>query len=248
MKAIIIDDERKARNVLRILIEENCHKITEIIEAVNLIEGVDLIKKEKPNIVFLDIEMPEHSGLEILDFFDKDTIDFEIIFTTAYSEHAIRAFQLSAVDYLLKPIRPTQLTDAVEKTIQLIGKSQINIKLDELKKSLKSTNFSKIGLPYADGIKFVDFNDIIFLKADGMYTNVYTKNENILVSKPLKYFINLIKSDIFYQPHRSYFINLKFIKAYIKKEGGYIVMDNDKSVSISKDKKSEFLSIIQSIG
>ena len=94
MKALIIDDEKKARQVLRILIEENCPKITEIYEADNLLSGVDLIKKESPNIVFLDIEMPEHSGLEILNFIEKEVYNFEIIFTTAYSEYAIQAFQL----------------------------------------------------------------------------------------------------------------------------------------------------------
>jgi len=161
MKAIIIDDERKARNVLRILVEENCPKITEIFEAEDLLSGVAIIEKEEPDIVFLDIEMPEHSGLEILNFIEKDVINFEIIFTTAYSEYAIQAFQLAAIDYLLKPVRPSQVKVAVEKAVSLIGNSQINTKLEELKTTLSSSNFKKIGLPVSDGIKFVDFNEII---------------------------------------------------------------------------------------
>ncbi len=250
MKVIIIDDERKARNLLRILVSENCPKITEIYEAENLLAGIEIIKKEQPKIVFLDIEMPQHSGLEILDFIEKDNFNFEIIFTTAYSEYAIRAFQLSAIDYLLKPIRATQVQEAVEKAIKHIGKSQINIKLEELKKSLASSNFNKIGLPFSDGFKFVDFNEIILLEADGMYTKITTINESeILVSKPLKHFVSLLeKVKTFYRPHRSYFINLKYIKEYIKKDGGYIVMDNNETVSISKDKKEEFLAIVQNIG
>lgn len=250
MKVIIIDDERKARNLLRILVSENCPKITEIYEAENLLSGIEIIKKEQPKIVFLDIEMPQHSGLEILDFIEKDSFNFEIIFTTAYSEYAIRAFQLSAIDYLLKPIRATQVQEAVEKAIKHIGKSQINIKLEELKKSLASSNFNKIGLPFSDGFKFVDFNEIILLEADGMYTKITTINESeILVSKPLKHFVSLLeKVKTFYRPHRSYFINLKYIKEYIKKDGGYIIMDNNETVSISKDKKEEFLAIVQNIG
>lgn len=250
MKVIIIDDERKARNLLRILVSENCPKITEIYEAENLLSGIEIIKKEQPKIVFLDIEMPQHSGLEILDFIEKDNFNFEIIFTTAYSEYAIRAFQLSAIDYLLKPIRATQVQEAVEKALKHIGKSQINIKLEELKKSLASSNFNKIGLPFSDGFKFVDFNEIILLEADGMYTKITTINESeILVSKPLKHFVSLLeKVKTFYRPHRSYFINLKYIKEYIKKDGGYIVMDNNETVSISKDKKEEFLAIVQNIG
>lgn len=249
MKAIIIDDERKARNVLRILIEENCPKITKILEAENLLDGVDLIKKEEPSIVFLDIEMPEHSGLEILNFIEKEIVNFEIIFTTAYSEYAIQAFQLSAIDYILKPVRPAQVKASVEKAIKFIGKSQMNKKLDELKQSLAKSNFSKIGLPNADGIKFVDFKDIIMLVADGMYTTVYTINETVLVSKPLKFFVDIFRNmKTFFRPHRSNLINLKYIKEYVKKDGGYIVMENEKTVSISKDNKDEFLTIITNIG
>ncbi|MGH1384064.1 LytR/AlgR family response regulator transcription factor [Kordia sp.] len=250
MKVIIIDDERKARNLLRILISENCPKITEIFEAEDLLSGVELIKKEQPQIVFLDIEMPQHSGLEILNFIEKDNFNFEIIFTTAYSEYAIKAFQLSAIDYLLKPVRASQIQEAVEKALKHIGKSQINIKLEELKKSLASSNFNKIGLPFSDGFKFVDFNEIILLEADGMYTKITTINDSeILVSKPLKHFVSLLeKISTFYKPHRSYLINLKYIKEYIKKDGGYIIMDNNETVSISKDKKEEFLAIVQNIG
>ena len=250
MKAIIIDDERKARNVLRILVEEQCPKIETIFEAEDLLSGVDLIKQHQPQIVFLDIEMPQHSGLEILNFVDKDDFKFEVIFTTAYSEYAIQAFQISAIDYLLKPIRAQQVKEAVDKAVKVIGSSDITTRLEELKNSLASSNFNKIGLPFSDGIKFVNFEDIIMLEADGMYTKIATKTEpEILVSKPLKHFADLLaKTNLFYRPHRSYLINLKFIKEYIKKDGGYIVMDNDETVSISKDKKEEFLTIVQHIG
>lgn len=249
MKALIIDDEKKARQVLQILVEENCPKITTILQADNLMSGVELIKQEAPNIVFLDIEMPEHSGLEILNFIEKEVHNFEIIFTTAYSEYAIQAFQLSAIDYLLKPVRPSQVKDAVDKAVKFLGNTQINKRLSELKESLQNSNFKKIGLPNADGIKFVNFNDIIMLEADGMYTNVSTINDGtILVSKPLKFFVEtLIKIKTFYRPHRSHLINLSYIKAYVKKDGGYIVMENDQTVSISNDKKEEFLSIVQNI-
>lgn len=249
MKALIIDDEKKARQVLQILVEENCPKITTILQADNLMSGVELIKQEAPNIVFLDIEMPEHSGLEILNFIEKEVHNFEIIFTTAYSEYAIQAFQLSAIDYLLKPVRPSQVKDAVDKAIKFLGNSQINKRLTELKSSLEDANFKKIGLPNSNGIKFVNFTDIIMLEADGMYTNVTTQSEgDILVSKPLKFFVDiLLNIKMFYRPHRSFLINLAFIKEYIKKDGGYIVMENDKTVSISNDKKEEFLSIVQNI-
>ncbi len=250
MKAIIIDDERKARNLLRILIEENCVKINKVFEAEDLLSGVALIKEHQPQIVYLDIEMPEHSGLELLNFISKEEVNFEIIFTTAYSEFAVKAFQLSAIDYLLKPLRVEALVEATEKAIAQIGKSNISLKLEELKNSLKSSNFNKIGLPFADGFKFVTIEDVILFEADGMYTKVTTTKETeMLVCKPLRHFVSLLENlPYFYKPHRSYFINLKFIKEYIKKDGGYIVMDNDKTVSISNDNKEEFLTLIQNIG
>jgi two-component system LytT family response regulator len=249
MKAIIIDDEGKARNVLRILLEEHCPAVTEIYEAPNLLDGVDLIKEKAPNIVFLDIEMPRHSGLEILNFIDKKAIHFEIIFTTAYSEFAIQAFQLSAIDYLLKPLRPEDVKASVAKAIEFMGNSRIDTKLEELRKSLLKSNFEKIALPVADGIKFVNFDDIIMLEADGMYTKIATTADpSILISKPLKHFVNLLeKMALFYRPHRSYLINLKYIKMYVKSDGGYILMDNNKTVSISKDKRDEFMELVSNM-
>ncbi|MBU2916012.1 MULTISPECIES: LytR/AlgR family response regulator transcription factor [Reichenbachiella] len=248
MKAIIIDDEQKARNLLHVLIEENCKNITEIYQADNLLSGVELIKAEQPQLVFLDIEMPGNSGLEILDFIDREDYHFEIIFTTAYSEYAIQAIQLTAVDYLLKPISASKVKNAVERALTFLGKSKINQRLDELKEVFKSQTFKKIGLPVNDGVEFVAFDDIIMLEADGMYTKVFTADGEMLISKPLKHFVELLQNvKVFYRPHRSYLVNLMFIKKYVKSDGGYILMDNDRSVSISKDRTDEFMQLMQNI-
>lgn len=246
MKVLIIDDERKARNVLRILLKENCKEITTILEAEDLLSGVELIKKEQPKLVFLDVEMPEHSGLEIINFIEKDNYNFEIIFVTAYSDYAIKAFQLSAIDYLLKPVRPSQIKEAVNKAISNIGKNELSERLEELKKSFNSQQLKKIAIPFSEGIKFICFEDIIFFEADGMYTKITTTTvSSLLVSKPLKHFVELLQSqNTFYKPHRSYLVNLSFIKEYIKKDGGYIIMENNHIVSISKDKKEEFLKLV----
>lgn len=248
MKALIIDDESKARNLLRILLEENCKRITAIFEADNLINGVELIKAEQPEIVFLDIEMPNHSGLEILEFVNKEDYNFEIVFTTAYNEYAIQAIQLSALDYILKPVSAGKVKAAVDKVVEFLGKSKINKRLEELKETFRSNTFSKIGLPVNDGISFVSFDDIILMEAEGMYTHIHTVNEKMLISKPLRYFVEMLQNiDLFYRPHRSFLVNLKYIKKYVKSDGGYIVMDNDKSVSLSKDKTEEFMQLMQGI-
>lgn len=250
MKAIIIDDELKARNLLKVLIEENCPKITEIYQADNLITGVEIIKSNQPQLVFLDIEMPEYSGLEILDFISKEDYNFEIIFTTAYQEYAIKAIELSAIDYLLKPVRASKIKKAVDKASEFLGKSKINKRLEELKSVFKSNEFRKIGLPVNDGVEFVAFKDIVLFEADGMYTKIFLRHDKkpLHISKPLKFFMNTLNQvRTFYRPHRSYLINLNYIKKYVKSDGGYIVMDNGKSVSLSKSKTDEFMQLMQDL-
>ena len=125
MKALIIDDEKKARNLLRTILGEYCPDVTEIKEAADLPEGIKTINTFHPDVVFLDIEMPAYSGTQILDFFEPDDIDFHIVFTTAYSEHAVKAFQMNAVDYLLKPLRPNQVKEAVIKVKDAIKKEGV---------------------------------------------------------------------------------------------------------------------------
>jgi len=248
MKVVIIDDEKKARHLLQMLIEENCPQINAIEAAEDLPQGVSLINQFKPDIVFLDIEMPGYSGLQLLEFFTPEQITFEIIFTTAYSEYAIKAFELNAIDYLLKPLRDEQIENAVKKAVNQIGKSKVSERLEELKNTFKATSIRKIGLPVSNGILFVEFDDIIMMEADRMYTKVSTTNDGeLLVSKPMKFFTdNLCDATEFYRPHRSFLINLKHIKQYVNQDGGYIIMNNKKTVGISREKKEEFFEVIQS--
>lgn len=247
--SLIIDDEKKARILLSTILHEYCPKIEEIYTAEDLPSGVELIKKHKPNIVFLDIEMPEYSGLQILDFVNKEDLDFEIIFTTAYSQYAIEAFQFSAIDYLLKPLRPKQVQDAVAKFEKETKKNQLHDKLSELSNAFKTASFNKIALPVSNGVHFIPLDDIICFQADGMYTKVFSLSEGeLLISKPLKHFQGLLENKpLFYRPHRSFLINLKHIKQFVKKDGSYIIMENDISVTISKERKEEFLSVVNTL-
>ncbi len=188
MKAVIIDDEQKARRLLRLLLEENCPQITAIETAEDLPKGVALINKFQPDIVFLDIEMPGYSGIQLLEFFTPEQINFEVIFTTAYAEYAIKAFELNAIDYLLKPLRHDQLETAVQKAIQQIGQSKVSERLEELRNTLKVSNIRKIGLPVSNGVLFVELDDVIMMEADRMYTKVFTTGDGeLLVSKPMKF-------------------------------------------------------------
>ncbi|UZO80547.1 response regulator transcription factor [Aquimarina sp. ERC-38] len=246
MKVLIIDDENKARQLLRIILEEYCPQITTIQEAKDLPSGASLIKKHHPDLVFLDIEMPEYSGLDILEFVDKEAFHFEIIFTTAYSEYAIKAFQCSAMDYILKPIRPKQIQDVVARFEKKTKNNSLHHRLHILSDSLKSANTSRIALPISDGIQFLAIDEIVCCKADGMYTKVFTiSKEFFLISKPLKYFDQILKKHTtFFRSHRSFIINLKFIKQFVKKDGGYLILENDLTASISKDRKEKLITLL----
>lgn len=246
IRAIIIDDESDSRDVLSAILTEYCPQITGIYEASDLLSGVKAIKKHRPELVFLDIEMPQHSGLQILEFLDKEDFKFEIVFTTAYSKYAIDAFQVSAIDYLLKPLRPKQVREAITKFENAQGKNQMYDRLLELSTKLKTSLIDKIAVPVSDGVLFMELDQIICLQADRMYTKLNTIDRGeLLISKPLKYFESLLKgAESFYRPHRSYLINLKHIKQFIKKDGAYIVMEQDIMVSLSKDKKDEFIKFL----
>ena len=249
MKVIIIDDENKARRLISTLLTENCSDITLQLEANDLETGVALIKEHHPDIVFLDIEMPKHSGLQIVDFFEPHEMNFQIIFVTAYNDYAIQAFKLSAVDYILKPVDVLELKSAIEKAKKNIESKSINNRLDDLKRVFQQLSLNKMVLEVPKGILFVSHDDIILFEADGMYTKVYMKNnESQLICKPLKHFVEQLEDKpIFYKPHRSYLINLKYMKELSKKDGFHIVMENNKTIPIAKEKKDEFLQFIQEI-
>lgn len=236
-KAIIIDDEGMARTLLKGMINEYCENIDVVDLCKDLPCGVKSIRKYKPDIVFLDIEMPGHSGLELLDFFDENEVDFSIIFVTAYNRYAIQAFKLSAVDYLLKPIESQDLIDAVSLFQKQKNKKQYNV----LKENLTSPH-KKIGLNNISSISFVELDSVLFFQADGSYTKVILKDgKTIVTSKSLKHFENmLIDNDMFYRCHKSFIVNTTHISEYVKSDGGYLKIGSH-NIGISIDKVSILL-------
>lgn len=245
IRAILIDDEERARRVLTNLLTQFCPDV-EILEVCsNVPDAVLAINKLQPDVVFTDIEMPGYSGFELLDFFTE--INFEIIFTTGYNEYALKAFQVSAIDYLLKPIQIDQLENAVAK-VKKAKESTMGDRLAALKENLKQAEIHKIALPTFDGLLFVGVDDIVCIEADGAYTNV-TCNDGkvIMVSKRLKFFELLLESrSQFFRVHRSTIININFIEKYSKAES-YLILQNKKNIKISRDKKSDFESHISDI-
>lgn len=247
-KAIIIDDEAKARRLLQILIEENCPDIEIVAQAEDVPNGVKAINQHKPDIVFSDIDMPVYNGFQLLDFVDKT--DFELIYCTAHNDFALKAFEVSAVDYLVKPIQISLLVKAIEKAIRLRNTtSTITKRLDTLKENLKDKALKKIALPVADGLRFVELQDIIYLEAEGAYTFVVLKdNSKLLISKKLKDFESILSDTInFFRTHRSYLINTDAIMQYKKSDGGSIIMINNDEIPVARERKDDFQQLFDTI-
>lgn len=239
LNVIIIDDEAKARRILESFIIDYCPQLKIVGTAPDVIQGVKLIQREKPDIVFLDIEMPGFNGFQLLEFFDE--ISFEIIFVTAYSEFALKAFQVSAVDYLLKPVQIEQLVKAVEKAAMLRGNSLIKERLETLKANLEEQKIKKIVVPVSEGNLFIDLNDITHLKAEGSYVNIFLKDGNkVLVSKNIKDYENqLTAEEGFFRTHRSFLVNVKYIKS-VSADSTEATLINSQTISIARERKSEF--------
>jgi len=236
MKAIIVDDELNARLSLRGILEENFSHIKIVGEAKDVPSAVKAIHEHKPDLVFLDISMPGYSGLELLKFFDESQINFKIIFVTAFSEYAINAFELSAVGYILKPVR----VDALEKALQKVMDNNNDLeKLKALQNNMENPLEKKVALNTGDGITFLELNDILYLKADGSYTHFYTINRHrITVAKKISDFERLEAMGNFLRIHRSHIINLARIQKILKQDGGTVIMENGELLSISAERKT----------
>ena len=246
MTAIIIDDEPKARSMIRNLILEHVKIVTVIDEAETVKEGVKLINKHQPDLIFLDIEMPNENGFALFDYFENPS--FETIFCTAYSEFALKAFEVSAVDYLMKPVSISRLQEAVEKAIKTRGQNKINQQIKVLKENINQPQLQKIGLPLNDGITFIKLEDVLYFEADGSYTEVITIKNKYLVSKRLKEFNDLLDNDNrFYRVHRSFLINVQQIKKYCKKDGASVMFENNKNIPVAREKKSDFDEFVSKI-
>jgi len=244
--AIIVDDELHARKALNGLLKENFPQVEVLAQAQNIPEAIKLIALHSPDIVFLDIQMPGYLGTEILDFFSPDQIKFHIIFVTAYNEYALKAFELSAIDYLLKPTRPEYVKRALDKIKTKIGTSEDKFSqaLDALKANLTLGKINKIAFQVADGVIAVPLEDIIFLKADSSYTHIHFRNgSKITVSKTLHEYNSLEDTGLFNRVNRSYIINLKCIEKISKKDGGFVKMITGEEISATVEKRNALLKI-----
>ena len=247
LTAVIIDDELKGRSLLNELTKRYCPDVQVVGLAQNAREGIELIQQQKPDFIFLDINMPEINGFQMLELVGQ--IDFEIVFVTAYNEFAIKAYKYSAFDYLLKPIDPDELKNTIERLKTKRQTQNLQERFALLMRSLEEPKKlpTRLTINAADGITIISIADIIYLEADGPYTTFFLQNEDKIVSSHnLKEYEEILESQGFFRTHHSFLVSLNHIRKYIKADG-YVLVSNGRAVDVSKRKKEEFLSVLSKI-
>lgn len=245
VRSIIVEDEVKSRETLSGLLKRYCKGVEIVSEADGYTTGIEAIRLYNPDVVFLDIQMPDGSGFKLLE--DLKEINFEVIFTTAYDQFAIKAIKYSALDYLLKPIVPEELIAAVEKVSRKKQEGKINKHVNVLLNNLnrEAHESKKIVLSTAEKIHVVETDDILRCESDNYYTMFhFTDGSRLLISKTLKENEELLSDHNFVRPHKSHLINLKYLKSFNRNDGGYIVMTDGSKIPVSRRKKESILDII----
>lgn len=245
MKALIIEDETKSREMLVGLIKSNFPEITILGTAKNVKEAVEQINLLKPNLLFLDISMPDGTGFDVLE--KTQEFKYDIVFTTATDKHAIKAIKYSACDYLLKPIDIEELKITIQKLIEKKSSSANIPSMENLQfliQNLKRAddNYSKITLPTGNAYEIINIKDIIRCEADGSYTTFFlVGGKKLMVSASLKHYEDLLPNKDFIRIHHHHLINMNHVIRFLKVDGGYAVMSDDSQIEISRRKKEAFI-------
>lgn len=248
IQALIIDDEADGRDTLKMAIEKYCPEVSILGIYENPGKGLEAIRNLKPDLVFLDVQMPHMSGFDLLQ--QLLPLTFEVVFVTAHDKYAIKAIRFSALDYLLKPVDIDDLMHAVKKVQERLQLKNSTFQYQSMLNNIqyRSGKIEKLAVPSLEGIDFFNTDDIIYCQAEGNYTTLHLKNkQNKLISRNLKDFESLLADSGFCRVHHSSLINMKHIQKYVKGEGGYAILTDNYHVDISRRKKEEFLSMLDKL-
>ena len=242
IKAVIIDDEVHCLDTLSLLLKEYCPDVQIMEQCRSAKKGLEAIEKYKPDLVFLDIEMPSMNGFEMLEQFSE--IPFAIVFTTSYDQYAIKAIRFSALDYLLKPIDPNELISAVKKVQEqrhLPVAEQFQMLLKQIQG--KEHHFNKIAVPTSEGFELIPADQVLYCEANDNYTHLFLKNKaTIIACRTLKEMEEQLQDfPFFVRVHHSYLVNLNEVTKYVRGEGGYLVMSNGSTVNVSRSRKEALM-------
>lgn len=248
MKAILIDDEISNLENLRILLEKHCLQVDIVATAQNVTDAVNAIEKHLPDLIFLDIQMGEQTGFDVLNLLPKR--NFEVIFVTAYDHYGIQAVKFAALDYLLKPVDIDELKTAINKAEQKLAAQTQTAQIDFLLQQIKTPQptVSKIALPMQSEIRYIALSEIMRCEADNTYTFFFlTNNEKLLVSKSLKEYADLLKPNGFLRTHQSHLVNPAFVKSWLKEDGGVLLLNSGEKIPISKPNKEVVKQALQKL-
>lgn len=248
IKILIVEDEKPILDTINTIVKDYCKDVEVIGTATNIAYAEKLIKKSNPDLVLLDINLPDGTSFNLLEQLENP--DFEIIFITAFEEFAIKAIKLSALDYLIKPVDPMELIDAINKAKETIQKTNNDLKLNALLSNVKnlSEKPKKIILKTAESIYLIDVQDIIHCESDGAYTRFYINDgKKIFISKVLKDYEDLLEDCGFMRVHKSHIINLNYIDRFDKHEGGYVILKDQSSIPVSFRKKDKLMQMFDNL-
>lgn len=241
INALIIDDEQHCIDALAADLFRHCSNVQVLAKCTSAKEGMLAIKKHKPQLIFLDVEMPWMNGFEMLEMLDH--IDFCIIFTTAYDKFAAKAFRISAVDYLLKPVDAADLKAAVQKAEEKITSSVGSMHIENLLHNMRQpVQQQKVALPNREGYEFTQVNDILYCSAEGAYTKIFLQGKrSLLISRTLGDIEEMLPQEMFIRIHHSTLVNMHAITHYHRTDGGYVVMNTNEKLMVSKARKDALL-------
>lgn len=250
--ALLIDDDSNLRNGMKGLLSMYAPDIAILGEADSVKSGIKAIEDHQPDVVFLDIQLGDGTGFDILEqiMLKQGSINTHVVFITAHEEYAVKAFRFSALDYLLKPVDPEDLNAVIEKIKKVLANNETFAHIDLLLENIskKVDKFKRIALSTAEGIHLFEVSDIIRLESQDNYTKFYIQNNKpVLISKTLKEYEDLLSEQGFERIHQSHLINLAYLKSYIKKDGGYAVMADGSHLPISQRKKERLQELLRSL-
>lgn len=248
LKAIIIDDSGQARKLLRLMLGDLSDQLMVAGEAENVANGMSLITEVNPDVIFLDIEMPGKSGIQLAEELFKSGSNAQIVFTTAYNEYAVDAFRLSAVDYLLKPIQESHLKEAIEKVLRNSEADRGRERIAGFLANIQADEPTYIAVPVFNGYENIELSRLTYIEADGSYTHVYLDGKkHITISKNLKYFESVLENHRnFVRAHRSYLVNLHHVVRFDRKGRGTLVLNNGAELDVARDRRDDILSRMKS--
>lgn len=248
LKVVIIDDELNAREIIASTLLENCKKVSLVGTADNVKNGIRAIELNKPDIVLLDVQMPDGTGFDLLN--KVGDIDFKVIFITAHQEFAMQAFKFSALDYILKPVDPQELSQAIDRAAETLEQKNISLNMSALKDNMGQPNkgSKKLILKSSDQIHAINVKDIVRCESDGNYTTfILNDGRKLLATRILKEFDEMLQPYNFFRVHQSHLINIDYFETYKKADGGTVIMTDKSEIPLASRKKEAFLKLLSSL-